>query len=181
MEVAGPIILAIAILTVFLSYITGLKYAISDTFARTRLIMTSFFLFIVATLTISFYPYALMSLPYVAPAFFLAFFLGILLGYLVGVREAEQRISMEGLNNYLKHFAHIHLADIASLKWWSLINFYTVMGALLMINLIGFSTVILKGNTSWIVATCAVGAFLSGTLVPYLLHLWNLKMRGRER
>ena len=74
----------------------------------------------------------------------------------------------------MEHFAHIHLGDIAQLQWWALINFYTVMAALLLINLVGLSTVIFEGRESWALATCAVGAFLLGSIAPYLAHLWSL-------
>lgn len=177
MHVSGTIIIAILVLTLFLTYITGLKYAVTDTFTRTRLNMTSFFLFIVATLTISFWPYALASVPYTAPAALL----GVIIGYVVGVREAERKLMMLGLNNYLEHFAHIHIKDLKELRWWSIVNFYSVMGALLLINLVGFSNVILKGKESWVITTCAVGAFLLGTIVPYLLHLWSIKYRQKKR
>ena len=62
------IIVAVAILTVFLSLTIGLRYAIRSNFVRTRLIMTAFFVFIVVTLTVSFWHYALATLPYTIPA-----------------------------------------------------------------------------------------------------------------
>ena len=46
------IIITIAVLTVFLSLVVVLKYAIEDNFSRTRLMMTAFFFFIVTTLTV---------------------------------------------------------------------------------------------------------------------------------
>ncbi len=171
MEIPGEVIGAIAMLTVFLSFILVLKYAIKDSFARTRLVMTGFFWFIVATLTLAFWDYRFISLPYAVPAWFA----GMFVGYVVAVREAERRLMAHGLNRYLEHFTHVHIADLKSLRWWSIINFYTVMGALLLINLIGFSTVILRGNEQWILVTCAVGAFLLGTIFAYLGHLWGLK------
>ena len=163
------ITLAIVGLTAFLSFVTALKYGMSNPFARMRLIMTAFFAFIVATLTFAFWRYTFASLPYTVPAFLV----GVAMGYVVGVREAERRLAAEGLSHYISHFAHIHIEDLKELRWWSLINFYTVMGALLLINFVGLSTVIFDGRESWAIATCVFGAFLIGTIVPYLVHLWS--------
>lgn len=165
------ITLVIALLTVFLCFAVGIKYAISDNFTRTRLIMTAFFLFIVATLTISFWEFRIDSLPYTVPAVLA----GILAGYFFGVRTAEQKLRISGIEDYMEHFAHVHLYDITALNWWSVINFYTVMGGLLLINLVGLSTVIFDGDSQSAIRTSMVGAFLLGTIVPYLTHLWSIK------
>ncbi len=170
MATATTITLILAGLTVFLVFSAALKYTELSNFARMRLIMTAFFFFIVATLTAAFWHYTLASLPYTIPAALI----GALVGYVVGVREAERRLMAHGFEHYLEHFAHIHSTDLQQLKWWSLINFYSVMGALVLINLVGLSTVIFAGHESWALATCAVGAFLLGTIVPYLMHLWTL-------
>jgi hypothetical protein len=167
---AGIVIAAIALLTMFLVFSTSLKYVVHSTFERTRLVMTAFFVFIVTTLTLAFWPYALASLRYSIPAALA----GALMGYIVGVREAERRIMMEGLNHYLEHFAHVHITDLKELRWWSIVNFYTVMAALILINFVGLSTVIFRGRESWALTTCAIGAFLLGSIVPYLVHLWGL-------
>lgn len=172
--VLGTMILAIAALAAFFVLITALKYAISDPFSRTRLIMTAFFCFIVATLTMSFWRYTVDSLPYAVPSLVL----GLMAGYVLGVREAQRKMMESGLEWYREHFAHVHLADMRSLTWWSVINFYTVMGALAIINLVGLSNVIFKERESLAMATCAVGAFLLGTIAPYLLHLWSVKTSG---
>lgn len=165
------ITLVIALLTAFLCFAVGAKYAIPNNFVRTRLIMTSFFCFIVATLTISFWEYRVSSLPYTIPAALA----GILLGYLLGVRTEQQKLRVGGVEHYMEHFAHIHLYDITALNWWSVINFYTVMGGLLLINLVGLSTVIFGGDAQSAIRTSMVGAFLLGTIVPYLVHLWSIK------
>jgi len=165
------IILVIALLTVFLCFAVGLKYAVMSNFMRTRLVMTSFFLFIVATLTISFWDYRIASLPYTAPAALL----GVLLGYLLGVRTEQQKLRVHGIEHYVEHFAHVRLYDITSFNWWSVINFYTVMGGLFLINLVGLSTVIFRGDAQSAIRTAMVGAFLLGTIVPYLVPLWSIK------
>jgi hypothetical protein len=176
MEMMG-MILAIIGLTVFLIYVTALKYVIGSPFVRTRLIMTSFFVFIVVTLTISFWQYALVSLKFTVPTALV----GMLVGYVVGVREAERKLMAQGIEHYLEHFAHVHIMDLQKLHWWSLINFYSIMGGLLLINLVGLSTVIFKGRESWAIATCAVGAFLLGSIVPYLVHLWSIKHKQKNK
>lgn len=168
-QLPGSVVLTIAVLTVFLMFVTGLKYAAISKFSHTRLTMTAFFLFIVATLTISFWEYALMTLPFTIPASIA----GILLGSLLGVRAAQKRLEKEGAA-YLEHFAHVHPHELKKLTWWSLINFYTVMGALLLINFVGLSTVIFHEARNWVLLTSAVGAFLLGTLVPYLIHVWTI-------
>lgn len=165
------ITLVIALLAVFLCFAVGLKYTHMSTFVRTRLIMTSFFFFIVATLTISFWQYRVESLPYTVPAALV----GVLVGYLFGVRTEQQKLRVSGLEHYLEHFSHIHIYDVTSFTWWSVINFYTVMGGLLLINLVGLSTVIFSGNAQSAIRTAMVGAFLLGTIVPYLVHLWSIK------
>jgi hypothetical protein len=162
--------LTIAALAAFLIFITALKYAVADAFARTRLGMTAFFVFIVVTLSVSFWHYALESLPFAAPAALV----GLLVGQFVGARAAQERLLLQGAEEYMEHFAHVHLADVKNLQWWSIINFYTVMGALLVINFVGLSDVIFGGE-HWADATSAVGAFLLGTLLPYLIHLWAIK------
>lgn len=165
------IIAAIAILTVFLGIISILRYAVPDRFTRNRLIMTLFFCFIVVTLTLSFWEYALTSLIFTIPAVTL----GAVVGHFVGVKEAQEKLMLQGAEHYMEHFAHIHFEDVKNFQWWSLINFYTVAGALLLINFVGLSTVIFRGTQSWAIATCVFGAFLLGTVAPYLIHLWSIK------
>jgi len=164
------IIAVIAVLTLFLSLLIVLKYAVEDNFIRTRSIMTAFFCFIVATLTISYWPFFFATLPFTIPAGIL----GVAAGYLVGVRAAEQRLRTEGLANYLSHFAHIHI-DKGEFNWWALINFYSVMGSLFLINLVGLTTVIFHNLKPMTLATSAFGAFLIGSIIPYLIHLWTIK------
>lgn len=168
------ITIVIALLAVFLIFATGLKYVVVDNFSRTRLIMSSFFIFIVATLSISFWPLAATTLPYSTPAALA----GILLGYLLGVQTEKQKLRMQGIRTYMQHFAHIHIKDVESLQWWSVINFYSVGGALVLINLVGASNVLFNGARLWAIITSAVGAFLLGTIVPYLIYLWNIKAKG---
>ena len=152
-----------------MSYLVVLKYNVRNNFARTRLGMSSFFVFIVATLSISFWRYTLDTLPFAIPAFIL----GCLLGYLIGVRGAEERLKKEGQAHYREHFAHIHVRGLSDLTWWSVLNFYSVAGALVLINLVGLSTVILKSE-AFAIATSSVGALLLGTILPYLFHLWTI-------
>jgi small basic protein len=167
----NSITITIAVLTIFLTFITALKYALEDHFLRTRMIMTSFFLFIIVTLSVSFWEYALDTLPFTIPAFFV----GALVGYFTGVHAAERRLKTEGLVNYTQHFAHIHLRDAGHLTWWSVINFYSVMSALVLINLVGLSTVIFRQAEGWAILTSVFGALLLGTIAPYLAHLWSIK------
>ena len=170
-ELPISIILVILALTIFLCFVVGIKYAVHDNFRRTRLIMTSFFFFIVVTLTISFSQFALASLPYTIPAGLV----GAAVGYLFGVKTEQEKLAAQGIEHYMEHFAHISPNDFASFTWWSVINFYTVMAGLLLINLVGLSTVIFNGDETSALRTCMVGAFLLGTIVPYLFHLWSIK------
>jgi hypothetical protein len=172
----NSIVISIAVLTVFLSLITAFKYGIDDPFARTRLLMTAFFCFIVATLTICFSQFFLDTLPYTIPAGSM----GIALGYLVGVRAAEERIKTEGLMHYMRHFAHVHFSEMDHLTWWNFLNFYSVMSALILINLVGFTTVILHNLKPMALVTSAFGAFLIGSIIPYLIHLWSIKIRQKR-
>jgi hypothetical protein len=178
MEQLPPsIILTIAVLTAFLIFITALRYSVPDSFTRTKLSMTMFFCFIVATLTISFWQYTLDTLPYTIPASLL----GVVMGWLIGVRAAEDRVRTEGLAHYMEHFAHVHIGEGRRLTWWSVINFYTVMGALLLINFVGLSTVIFNEAKNWALITSSIGAFLLGTLVPYLIHVWSIGERHKAK
>lgn len=170
------IVLTIAVLTVFLMFVTGLTYSGLDHFRRTRLMMTGLFLFIVATLTISFYEFVLLTLPYTIPACLG----GIAIGALVGVRAAKERLEKEGAA-YLEHFAHIPAHELRKLTWWSVVNYYTVISALLLINFVGLATVIFHEARTWVLTASAVGAFLLGTLVPYLIHVWTIKAPHPKR
>ena len=165
------IIVVVAVLTLFLSLLIVLKYAVVDNFTRTRFIMTAFFCFIVATLTISYWEFFFDTLPYTVPAGLV----GVFAGYLVGVRTAEEKLSEQGVRYYMEHFAHIHITDVSEFNWWSLINFYSVMGALALINLVGLTTVIFHNLKPMTLATSAFGAFLIGSIIPYLIHLWRIK------
>src|SRR6266403_2977887 len=165
------IILVIALLALFLISITVIKYAVADNFARTRFTMSALFLFIVCTLSISFWPSATMTIPYTAPAFML----GVLLGYFIGVHTERQKLMMNGAEHYMEHFAHIEHSDFKKLTWWSIVNFYSIICGLILINLIGFTNIILKGSPTFIVITSVVGAALVGSIVPYLAHLWSFR------
>lgn len=176
MEAVTTVTATIAALAAFFIYLTAVKYAVKDQFDRTRLIMTSFFVFVVFTLTLAFWPYRYSSLPYAVPALGV----GVLLGYFVAVRAARERLMMEGVAEYVEHATHIHMKDIRALRWWSLINFYSVMGALLIINLVGLSMVWFKGNDMLAITTCVLGAFGVGTLAPYLYHLWSIRKNSRS-
>jgi hypothetical protein len=175
MGAISTVTLTIAALAAFFIFLTAVKYAVDDDFDRTRLIMTSFFVFIIFTLTLAFWPYRYSSLPYAVPALFV----GVGLGYFVAVRAAKERLMMEGITHYIEHATHVHLKDVRALRWWSLINFYSVMGALLIINLVGLSMVWFRGNDTLAIATCVFGAFGVGTLAPYLYHLWGLKRNSQ--
>jgi len=165
------VIAVVAALTAFLVFVSALKYAVESEFTRMRLGMTAFFCFIVTTLTISYWPFFFATLPYTVPAGLA----GVLVGYLVGVRTAEERINAEGLRYYMEHFAHVHVEDVLSFSWWSFINYYTAVGALALINLVGLTTVIFHNLKPMTLATSAFGAFLIGSVVPYLIHLWAIK------
>lgn len=167
------ILVDIAILAAFLTAVVALQYAVTDHFVRMRLVMTGLFIFVVCTLTWSFWPYAVASMSFSIPALFV----GILIGRLVGVEAAQKRLASEG-EGYLRHFAHIHLGDLQKLEWWSVLNYYTVVGALVLINLVGLSDVLFAGHSAFAYATCAAGAFLIGTIVPYLVHLWSLRTQN---
>ncbi len=100
----------------------------------------------------------------------------MVVGYVVGVSAAQERLRTEGLAYYRKHFSHIHFED-DSLNWWSIINFYSIMGALVLINLVGLTTVLLHNLKPMALATSAFGAFLIGTILPYLAHLWRIRIK----
>lgn len=172
-QLPASIIITVALLTLFLSALTALKYSVRSNFVRTRAIMTLFFFFIVATLTISYWQFFFATLPYTIPAGLV----GVVVGYVVGVRAAEKKLSVQGLAHYMENFAHIHFHEVRALNWWVLINFYTVMSALLLINLVGLTTVIFHNTKPLTLLTSAVGAFLIGTIVPYLIHLWSISAR----
>jgi hypothetical protein len=173
MDLPASILITIALLTVFLCFFVGLKYSEMSYFTRMRLMMTSFFFFIVAILSISFWQFTFVTLPFTIPAFIV----GAIIGHVVGVRAANQRLRSEGPAHYMEHFAHVHVREFKKLTWWSLINFYSVMGAIILINLIGFTTVILQQDQTFAILTSAVGAFLLGTIAPYLVHLWSLRAK----
>lgn len=172
-QLPTSITLTIALLTIFLCYIVILNYNVADNFRRTRLSMTSFFFFIVITLSISFWQYTLATLPSTIPAFLV----GALIGYVIGVRTAEKRLNTEGTAHYMEHFMHVHAQEFKKLTWWSLINFYSIMGALVLINFVGFSTVLFRQNELLAIVTSSVGAFLLGTIAPYLVHLWSIRAK----
>lgn len=163
--------LTVAALAVFLIFITALKYAVEDSFSRARLGMTAFFCFIVATLTLSFSQYVFATLWFSVPAVIV----GMLVGHFIGVKAAKEKLMLQGAEHYLDHLTHIHLADVANLQWWAFINFYSIIGALVLINLVGLSNVIMGGSEAWAVGTSAAGAFLIGTIFPYLVHLWRIR------
>jgi len=152
-------------------FAVGSKYVIHNNFERTRLVMTAFFCFIVVTLTIAFWQYRIDSLPFTIPAFGI----GVLGGYLLGVRTEQQKVRINGIEHYMEHFSHIHIHSYRSLNWWTFVNFYSVAGGLLLINLVGLSTVIFAHNEQSAIRTCMVGALLLGSVFPYLLHLWSVK------
>ncbi len=170
-QLPSSITLVIALLTLFLCFAVGIKYVVANNFTRTRMVMTAFFFFIVATLSISFWQYRTESLPYTVPAALV----GIGIGYLFGVKAAEEKLRSYGVEQYMEHFAHVHFHDLTTFTWWSVINFYSVAGGLLLINLVGLSTVIFGGDSESAIRTSMVGAFLLGTVVPYLIHLWSIK------
>jgi hypothetical protein len=173
--IPSSIIVVIALLALFLISITVAKYAMRNAFARTRFIMSALFAFIVLTLTISFWSSAMGTLPYAVPALCV----GIILGYAIGVRTERQKITMNGLEHYMEHFAHIEATDLRKLTWWTLVNFYSVMCGLVLINLVGFTNVILRGSPLFINITSVVGALLIGSILPYLAHLWSIRLHGR--
>jgi hypothetical protein len=173
-QLPASITIVIALLAAFLSLLTVYKYAITNDFVRTRAIMTSFFCFIVLTLTISFWQYTTLTLPYTVPAAIL----GVILGYFLGVKTEQQKLRVQGLQHYMEHFSHVHVRDITSLNWWAVVNFYSVMGGLILINLVGLSSVIFRGSEEWAIFSSVLGAFLLGTIVPYLMHLWSVKVEA---
>ncbi|TSC68101.1 MAG: hypothetical protein G01um101456_740 [Parcubacteria group bacterium Gr01-1014_56] len=176
-QLPASITITVLLLTIFLGFITALKYAVADNFVRTRLIMTSFFFFIVATLTVAYSEFFFDTLPFTIPAGVA----GVVVGYLIGVRAAQAKLAMEGAAHYMRHFAHIHLRDITQGNWWAVINFYSVVGALALINFVGLTTVIFHNLKPMSLATSAFGAFLLGSIVPYLAHLWSIKTRHTNK
>lgn len=175
MGTISTITLTIAALAAFFVYLTAVTYAVKNKFTRERLIMTSFFVFIVFTLSLAFWQYRYVSLPYAAPALLV----GMGLGYVVAVRAAKERLLVEGVTHYIEHATHVYLKDLRALRWWSILNFYSIMGALLIINLVGLSMVWFNSNDTLAITTCVLGAFGVGTLAPYLVHLWSIRRSSR--
>jgi hypothetical protein len=173
---ALSIILVIALLALFLISITVCKYAVHNRFIRTRFTMSALFLFVVSTLSISFWPFATLTLPYTIPTLFV----GMALGYFIGVHTERQKLMMHGLEHYLEHFAHIESEDFRKMTWWSVVNFYSIVCGLILINLVGFTNVILKGSPTFVILTSVIGALLIGSIVPYLAHLWTVPLTGRK-
>ena len=171
----ASVIIVIALLALFLIVITVFKYTVRNQFNRTRFIMSALFLFIVLTLSISFWPSATLTLPFTIPAFLL----GVALGYFIGVHTEQQKIMMNGVEHYMEHFAHIDHADVKKMTWWTVINFYSVMAGLILINLVGFTNVILQGSPVFVIVTSSVGAVLIGSILPYLAHLWTFQLTHR--
>jgi hypothetical protein len=169
----SSITIVIALLALFLISISVAKYAMRNKFARTRFTMSALFLFIVLTLSISFWPWAPLTLPYTIPFFIL----GMLLGYFIGVRTERQKLTTHGIEHYMERFAHIEHSDVRNLTWWSIINFYSITAALVLINLVGFTNVILAGSPLFIIITSVVGAALIGSILPYLAHLWTIPFK----
>jgi hypothetical protein len=167
------ILIDLALLALFLISLTAAKYAFKDKFTRTRFIMTALFLYIVATLTVSFWHLAVDTLPFVIPAFIV----GVVLGHLVGVRTEQQKIMMHGLERYMERFAHISKDDMRNFTWWSFVNFYSITCVLILINLVGITNVLLHGSRLLTIETSVVGAAFIGSIVPYLIHLWTLEYR----
>ncbi|MDB5195458.1 MAG: hypothetical protein JWO84_642 [Parcubacteria group bacterium] len=170
---ATSITIVIALLALFLISITVAKYAMPHKFAQTRFTMSALFVFILLTLSISFWPWARLTLPYTIPAFIL----GMLLGYFIGVRTERQKLMTHGLEHYMERFAHIEHSDVRNLTWWSIINFYSITCALVLINLVGFTNIILSGYPPFIIVTSVVGAALIGSILPYLAHLWTIPFK----
>lgn len=166
------ITIAIALLALFFLSIAIGKFAIRNTFTRTRFMMSALFMFIVLTLSISFWPHASMTLPYAIPACAL----GVVLGYAIGVRTERQKLMVQGLEQYMQRFAIIEHSDFKNLNWWSFVNFYSVMSGLVLINLVGFTNIILEGEPSFVIFTSVVGAMLIGSIIPYLAHLWTFPL-----
>lgn len=163
------VIISIALLALFLISLTVAKYAIQDNFMRTRFIMSALFAYIVLSLSVSFWPYANITLPFTVPALVL----GMILGYVIGVHTERQKLVMQGVEHYMEHFAHISSKDVENFSWWTVINFYSIMCGLVLINLIGFTNVILQGSHLFVIATSVVGAAFIGSILPYLAHLWT--------
>jgi hypothetical protein len=168
------IILNIAILTVFFIFIVAVKFAVEDDFKRTRLIMSAFFFFIVATLTICFSEYFFATLPYTIPAGIV----GVVVGFFIGVPAAESRLKKEGLARYKHDFAEVEIKGVKGFQWWTLLNFYTILTTLALINLVGLTTVLLHNLKPMALVMSAFGAFLIGSIIPYLWHLWTIKSRN---
>jgi hypothetical protein len=175
MNVVFAIIAVIALLALFLISITIFKYTIPNNFLRTRLVMSALFIFIVSTLSISFWPSALLTLPYTIPTFLC----GAILGHMIGVRAERKKLTMLGAEHYVEHFTHIHFSDVKSLTWWSFVNYYSIMCGLILINLVGFTNIILGRSLVFVVLSSVVGAALIGSIFPYLVHLWTIPVPGK--
>jgi hypothetical protein len=165
------IIVDLALLATFLISIAASRYVTQNAFSRTRFLMSVLFIYIVATLTTTYWRLALETIPFVVPAFLV----GLLIGSVVGVRAERQKLFMHGMERYMERFAHIGKEDLQNFTWWSFINFYSISCVLILINLIGFTTVIMESSNAIGIAVSVLGAALVGSIVPYLFHLWTLQ------
>jgi hypothetical protein len=55
------------------------------------------------------------------------------------------------------------------------------MCGLILINLVGFTNIILSGSPLMTLVSSVAGALLVGSIVPYLAHLWTFTMERRIR
>jgi hypothetical protein len=164
------VVTALAALVIFLCLVTVLKYAIRGNFTRTRVILTLLLVFLVAVVLLAFWQYIAAS----ATTMFTTFLLGILVGERAGVRPAQRKIAIDGVQHYMEHYITSNKDEIKTLTWWGLVNFYAIMCALIMMNLIGLSRILFEGNRELAIAVVALGTFLIGTIVPYIIHLWRV-------
>lgn len=165
------VVTALAALVIFLCLVTVLKYAIRGNFTRTRIIMTALLFFLVAVVLLAFGPYITES----ATTMFTAFLLGLFIGERAGVRPAQRKIATDGVQHYIEHYVTDNKDEIKTLTWWSIVNFYAILCALIMMNLIGLSRILFEGHTTIAIGVVAFGAFLIGTILPYIIHLWRVR------
>lgn len=162
---------ALAALVIFLCLVVVLKYAIKGNFTRTRIILTLLLGFLVAVVLLAFWQHIAAS----ATTMLTAFLLGVLIGERGGVRPAQRKIATEGVRYYMEEFVHTSKEELKAFTWWSIVNFYAIMCALIMMNLVGLSRILFDGNMYLATGVVAFGAFLIGVTLPYVIHLWRVR------
>jgi hypothetical protein len=165
-----PVMTALAALVIFLCLVVVLKYAIRGNFTRTRIILTLLLCFLVSVVLLAFWNHIAAS----ATTMLTTFLFGVLIGERGGVRPAQRKIATEGVRYYMEEFVHSSREELKAFTWWGIVNFYAIMCALIMMNLVGLSRIFFEENGHLATVVVGFGTFLIGVTLPYVIHLWRV-------